>query len=136
MSTLAGKSACGTTAVFDSAADPDTGNGGSCAAAGGTWVDPDRFEIAMLTNGQWNSNFGDWSGSANANLAQNWVVSSGGIAADAVDPNSILSSLSSDLSYGLSFTRSFFGGFTVNFGSGPCLGVAAAGGFTPVLKVG
>ena len=119
---------------FDSAADPDTGNGGSCAAAGGTWVDPDLFENAMLTNGQWNSNFGDWSGNANANLAQNWVVSSGGVAAEAIDPNSTLSSLSSDLSYGLSFARSFFGGFTVNFGSGSCLGVAA-GGFTPVLKV-
>jgi RHS repeat-associated protein len=112
---------------FDSADDPDTGSAGGCGSAGGTYVEPDLFENAMLTNGQWNSNFGDWSGSANANLAQNWVVSSGGVNADAIDPNSILSSLSSDLSYGLNFTRSFFGGFTVNFGSGSCLGVATSG---------
>jgi RHS repeat-associated protein len=112
---------------FDSADDPDTGSAGGCGSAGGTYVEPDLFENAMLTSGQWNSNFGDWSGSANANLAQNWVVSSGGVNADAIDPNSILSSLSSDLSYGLNFTRSFFGGFTVNVGRGSCLGVAASG---------
>ncbi len=29
----------------------------------------------MLSNGQWNSNSGDWSSQANANLAANWVVS-------------------------------------------------------------
>ena len=117
---------------FDSADDEKTGSAGGCAGQGGTWVDPDLFENAMLTNGQWNSNFGGWSGSANANLAQNWVSPSGGVSADAVNPNSILSSLSSDLSYGLNFTRSFFGGFTLNFGPGSCLGVAA-GSFKPVL---
>ncbi len=83
---------------FDAADDPQTGSAGGCAGQGGTWVDPDLFENAMLTSGQWNSNYGDWSGSANANLAQNWAVSSGSASATFTDPNSILSSLSSNLS--------------------------------------
>jgi RHS repeat-associated protein len=60
---------------YDSADDPDTGNADDCSHQGGSWVDPDLFENAMLTNGQWHSNYGDWSSSPNSNLAQNWVVS-------------------------------------------------------------
>jgi hypothetical protein len=30
----------------------------------------------MLSNGQWHSNWGDWSGQANSNLAQNWLTPS------------------------------------------------------------
>jgi RHS repeat-associated protein len=58
---------------FDSADDKQTGSAGGCSGQGGTWVNPVLFENAMLTNGQWNSNYGDWSGQANSNLAQNWV---------------------------------------------------------------
>jgi hypothetical protein len=62
---------------YDSADDPDTGSGDKCGAAGGTWVNPDLFENAMLTKGQWNSNYGDWSSSPNSYLAKNWTVASG-----------------------------------------------------------
>jgi RHS repeat-associated protein len=109
---------------FDAADDPQTGSAGGCAGQGGTWVDPDLFENAMLTSGQWNSNYGDWSGSANANLAQNWAVSSASASATFTDPNSILSSLSSNLNYAFNATSSFFRGFTIDTSSDSCLGVA------------
>ena len=62
---------------FDSADDPVTGNANGCAGQGGTWVNPDLFENAMLTNGQWNSNYGDWSSNPSSYLAQNWILTSG-----------------------------------------------------------
>jgi RHS repeat-associated protein len=58
---------------FDAADDPKTGNAKDCAGQGGSWVNPDLFENAMLTNGQWNSNYGDWSASSNSTLAENWI---------------------------------------------------------------
>jgi RHS repeat-associated protein len=112
---------------FDSADDPDTGSADGCGGQGGTWVDPGLFENAMLTTGQSHSNYGDWSSSPNATLAQNWATPSATASTTAPDPNSIASSLNYTLSYASSFTKSFFGGFTVNFGSGSCLGVAASG---------
>jgi RHS repeat-associated protein len=78
---------------FDSADDPDTESAGGCGSAGGTYVVPDLFENAMLTNGQWNSNYGDWSSSSNANLAQNWTVPSGGVNTEAVDNGGILTGI-------------------------------------------
>jgi RHS repeat-associated protein len=62
---------------FDSADDPVTGSAGGCSGQGGTWVNPDLFENAMLTNGQWNSNYGDWSSAPSSYLAQNWTLASG-----------------------------------------------------------
>ena len=44
---------------FDSADDPETGSARRCSGQGGTWVNPELFENAMLTNGQWNSTYGD-----------------------------------------------------------------------------
>ena len=58
---------------FDAADDPKTGSADGCSGQGGTWVDPDLFENAMLTSGQWSSSYGDWSSSANSDLAQNWI---------------------------------------------------------------
>jgi RHS repeat-associated protein len=74
---------------FDSADDKQTGSAGGCSGQGGTWVNPDLFENAMLTNGQWNSNYGDWSGQANSNLAQNWV--SPAVTSDATPQNEMTS---------------------------------------------
>lgn len=62
---------------FDSADDPQTGRGQWCSDQGGTWIYPNLFENAILTNGQWNSNYGDWSSSPNSYLAQNWTIVSG-----------------------------------------------------------
>ena len=61
---------------FDSADDKDSGSADKCSGLGGTWVPPNLFENAALTNGQWKSNYGDWSGQANSNLAQNWTAPS------------------------------------------------------------
>jgi RHS repeat-associated protein len=72
---------------FDSADDKQTGSAGGCSGQGGTWVNPDLFENAMLTNGQWNSNYGDWSGQANSNLAQNWA--SAAVTSDATPQDSV-----------------------------------------------
>jgi hypothetical protein len=81
---------------FDSADDPDTGSAGGCANQGGTWVDPDLFENAMLTNGQWNSNYGDWSSSANPYLAQNWATAS---ATASAQPGSLWGLLTTTVPY-------------------------------------
>ncbi len=100
---------------FDSADDPDTGGDGSgCTKQGGSWVPPDLFENATLTTGQWNSNYGDWSSTPNAALAQNWNISSATASTTAPDPNSIASSLNNSLSYARNFGRSFFTGFSLN----------------------
>jgi RHS repeat-associated protein len=61
---------------FDSADDPQTGSAAGCSGQGGTYVNPDLFENAMLSTGQWNSNYGDWSSSANSGL-QGWAAASG-----------------------------------------------------------
>jgi len=58
---------------FDAADDKDTGSSQKCSGKGGMWVDPNLFENATLTNGQWHSNYGDWSGQSDSNLARNWV---------------------------------------------------------------
>ncbi len=72
---------------FDSADDKGTGSSEKCTGQGGTWVNPELFENAMLTNGQWTSNYGDWSNQANSNLAQNWLAP--GITSDAYPQESI-----------------------------------------------
>ena len=59
---------------YDSADDPNTGSADKCSGQGGTWVDPNLFENAILSSGQWRSNYGDWSGEANADLAANWLA--------------------------------------------------------------
>jgi RHS repeat-associated protein len=63
---------------YDSADDPQTGNAAGCSGQGGTYVNPDLFENALLTNGQ-NANiqYGSWSGSANSTLASSWTTASG-----------------------------------------------------------
>lgn len=63
---------------FDSADDFETGNADGCAGQGGTYVDPDLFENALLTNGQ-NANiqYGSWSGQSNSTLASSWTTASG-----------------------------------------------------------
>jgi RHS repeat-associated protein len=63
---------------YDSADDPQTGNAAGCSGQGGTYVNPDLFENALLTNGQ-NANiqFGSWSGQANSTLASSWTTPSG-----------------------------------------------------------
>ncbi len=99
---------------YDSADDPDTGSEGGCTGQGGNWVDSDLFENAALTTGQWHSNYGDWSSTPNAALAQNWNTSSATASATAPDPNSIASSLNYNLSYIGSFAMSFF-----TFAGGP-----------------
>ncbi len=81
---------------FDSADDPVTGSKGGCAGQGGTWVDPDLFENAMLTNGQWNSNYGDWSSSASPYLAQNWATAS---ATANAQPGTLLQLLTTTVPY-------------------------------------
>ena len=59
---------------FDPAEDPDTGNPDACSGKGGTYVIPDLFENALLTNGQYaNYQRGDWSADANSTLQQSWV---------------------------------------------------------------
>ncbi|MGA8782731.1 MAG: RHS repeat-associated core domain-containing protein [Terracidiphilus sp.] len=62
---------------YDAADDPDTGSADKCSGQGGTWVDPDLFENALLTNGQ-NANiqYGSWSGQANSTIASSWLTSS------------------------------------------------------------
>jgi RHS repeat-associated protein len=37
---------------YDSADDPDTGNAAGCSGQGGTYVNPNLFENALLTNGK------------------------------------------------------------------------------------
>ena len=63
---------------YDAADDPQTGNAQGCSSQGGTYVNPDLFENALLTNGQ-NANiqYGSWSGSANSTLAASWTTASG-----------------------------------------------------------
>ncbi len=112
---------------YDSADDPDTGSEGGCTGQGGNWVDSDLFENAALTTGQWHSNYGDWSSTPNAALAQNWNTSSATASTNAPDPNSIASGLNYNLSYASSFTKSFFGGFAANNGPGP--GISGFAGF-------
>jgi hypothetical protein len=59
---------------FDAADDPQTGNAQGCSSQGGTYVNPNLFESAQLTNGQQsNTNYGDWSSKADPTLAQSWV---------------------------------------------------------------
>jgi RHS repeat-associated protein len=71
---------------YDAADDKQTGNAAGCSGQGGTYVDPNLFEHAALTNGQ-NANiqYGSWSGQANSNLAQNWTSPS--ITSDATPQN-------------------------------------------------
>jgi len=77
---------------YDSADDPDTGSSDKCSGQGGTWIDPDLFENALLTNGQ-NANiqYGSWSGQANSTIASSWLGASSttigptGAELDAVD---------------------------------------------------
>jgi hypothetical protein len=59
---------------YDAADDAQTGNAAGCSGQGGTYVNPDLFENALLTNGQ-NANiqYGSWSGQANSTLQQSWV---------------------------------------------------------------
>jgi RHS repeat-associated protein len=63
---------------YDSADDPQTGNAAGCSGQGGTYVNPDLFENALLTNGQ-NANiqYGSWSGQGNSTLASSWITPSG-----------------------------------------------------------
>ena len=62
---------------YDSADDPQTGNAQGCSGQGGTYVNPDLFENAQLTNGQ-NANiqYGSWSGQANSTIASSWLTPS------------------------------------------------------------
>jgi RHS repeat-associated protein len=71
---------------YDAADDKQTGNAAGCSGQGGTYVDPNTFENAALTNGQ-NANiqYGSWSGQADSNLAQNWTSPS--ITSDATPQN-------------------------------------------------
>jgi trimeric autotransporter adhesin len=72
---------------FDSEDDPATGSSEGCTGQGGTYVPPNLFQNATLSNGQWRSNWGDWSSQANSNLAQNWLNPSS--TTNAVPDNSI-----------------------------------------------
>lgn len=80
---------------YDSADDPDTGNAAGCSGQGGTYINPDLFENALLTNGQ-NANiqYGSWSGQGNSTIASSWTTPAAQINAD---PNNI--PLSGDFSY-------------------------------------
>jgi RHS repeat-associated protein len=77
---------------YDAADDADTGNADKCSGQGGTWVDPNLFENAQLTNGQ-NANiqYGQWSGQASSAITSNWLGASSttigptGAELDAVD---------------------------------------------------
>ena len=62
---------------YDAADDAQTGNAAGCSGQGGTYVNPDLFENALLTNGQ-NANiqYGSWSGSANSTIASSWTTAS------------------------------------------------------------
>ena len=62
---------------YDAADDKQTGNAAGCSGQGGTYVDPNLFENAMLTNGQ-NANiqYGSWSGQANSTIASSWTTAS------------------------------------------------------------
>jgi hypothetical protein len=62
---------------YDSADDPDTGNAAGCSGQGGTYIEPNLFENAQLTNGQ-NANIqhGSWSGQANSTIASSWTGAS------------------------------------------------------------
>lgn len=55
---------------FDAADDKYTGSSEKCTGKGGTWVNPEVFENALLTNGQQaNIQYGQWSGQANSTIA-------------------------------------------------------------------
>jgi hypothetical protein len=58
---------------FDSEDDLATGSSAGCTGQGGAYIPPNLFENAMLSNGHWHSNWGDWSSQANSNLAQGWL---------------------------------------------------------------
>jgi RHS repeat-associated protein len=62
---------------YDAADDAQTGNAAGCSGQGRTYVNPDLFENAQLTNGQ-NANiqYGSWSGQANSTLASSWTTPS------------------------------------------------------------
>jgi RHS repeat-associated protein len=59
---------------YDAADDKQTGNAAGCSGQGGTYVNPDLFENALLTNGQ-NANiqYGSWSGQADSTIASSWI---------------------------------------------------------------
>jgi RHS repeat-associated protein len=80
---------------FDSEDDPVTGSSEGCTGQGGTYVPPNLFENAMLSNGQWQSSWGDWSSQANSNLAQNWLNPSS--TTNATPDNSITLSVPPDV---------------------------------------
>ena len=62
---------------YDSADDAQTGNAEGCSGQGGTYINPDLFENALLTNGQNASiQYGSWSGQANSTLASSWTTPS------------------------------------------------------------
>lgn len=62
---------------FDSYDDPESGDFTACSNLGGTWVDPNFFETAILTNGQQaNYNPGDWSSNANSTIVDSWLRAS------------------------------------------------------------
>jgi len=62
---------------YDAADDKDTGSADKCSGQGGTWIDPNLFENALLTNGK-NANiqYGSWSGQANSTIASSWLGAS------------------------------------------------------------
>jgi RHS repeat-associated protein len=80
---------------FDSADDKQTGNAEGCSSQGGTYVNPDLFENALLTNGQ-NANYqrGDWSADANSTLQQSWVDPSATITGSPMQNGNFTSNMS------------------------------------------
>ena len=80
---------------FDSEDDPVTGSSAGCTGQGGTYVPPNLFENTTLSNGQWQSNWGDWSSQANSNLAQGWLNPNS--TTNAVPDNSITLSVPADV---------------------------------------
>lgn len=82
---------------YDAADDKQTGNAAGCSDQGGTYVDPNLFENAMLTNGK-NANiqYGSWSGQANSTIASSWTTVSatayGGANAAQMEVNDAVSS--------------------------------------------
>jgi len=118
---------------YDSGDDPQSGDPSGCDKLGGTWFDGSPGDFGLDA---------DWSPSPNAGLANQIAEMQG--SADGTNPNGVLTlyaqgvaAMPTDDSGGGSWTgnflSSFFGGFTLDFGPGSCLGVFINAS-QPVLK--
>jgi RHS repeat-associated protein len=93
---------------FDSADDKETGDVQGCTSQGGTFVNPDLFENALLTNGQ-NANiqYGSWSGSANSTLASSWLGASSSVIGPTGAELNAVDSYVNDVNYNLGLESGF-----------------------------